>query len=89
MKTLTKEKLQDWIENGPEKPSDEKPAYTRKDREDFERMVNNLAHALSCLKDSPLINEKGVAFYFNKIANAIVPMKVLGSQALGRIEGAE
>lgn len=87
MKTLTKEKLQDWMENGPEKPSDEKPCYTRRDREEFEKMIGNLVHDLSCLKNSPLINEKGVALYFCKMVNALTPMKVLGIQALGNTEG--
>lgn len=82
MKTLTKEQFHDWIEHGPEKKDEPKPIYTRKDREDFERIVSNLVHDLSCLKESPVINDKGVAFYFCKMVNALTPLKVLGSQAL-------
>ena len=82
MKTLTKEQLHDWIERGPEKKDEPKPIYTRKDREDFERIIRNIVHDLSSLKESPLIHDKGVAFYFCKMVNALTPLKVLGSQAL-------
>ncbi len=81
MKTLTKEQLHQWIEHGPEK-EEPKPLYTRKDKEEFERIIRNLVHDLSSLKESPLINDKGVAFYFCKMVNALTPMKVLGCQAL-------
>ena len=83
MKTMTKEQLHQWIEHGPEKEEEEpKAIYSRKDREYFEGIIRNLVHDLYSLKDSPLINDKRVAFYFCKMVNALIALKVLGSQAL-------